>query len=247
MISDHLTREQKEYAALDAIKSHQVYKKLIEFPDYSSHLSSSAAKNGIEVNVIPSSGWNEADSGVGVAVAAFGRIVDDPDWQPPEGIIQDKQFKSATRVVQIEKVRGPFLCIRGFKYSRRRRMRHQQSSTATTIGSFKDFSKGIPFRLHLPLSMLKLHNPASAATSNESEGQLADTTKDSDKSNVRWSIFLGERIILDVVEELKDDSAASIQHTLSEEASLDISENVGKWPNETRGNGTGFLPLGDFP
>ena len=222
----HLTREQKEYAALDAIKSHQVYKKLIELPDYSSRLSSSAAKNGIEVDVIPSSGRNEADSGVGVSVAAFGRIVDDPDWQPPEGIIQDKQFKSATRVVQIEKVRGPFLCVPGFKYSRRRRTRHHQSSTATTIGSFKDFSKGIPFRLRLPLAMLKLHNPASAATSNESEGQLADTTKDSDKSDVRWSIFLGERIISDVVEELKDDFAAFILHTLSEEASWDVSENV---------------------
>jgi hypothetical protein len=146
--SKQLTDEQKTYAALDAIKSLEVYNKLQSFPDLTERLASIEAKAGVLTDIVAPHGKVGSD-GMG-NVGALGLILEGETWDPPRNIKRMKQQKKPKRVVKISKVFAPNLKIVGFQV---------QENGVTRQACLKDFATSKPFKVELPLTMLKRHDP----------------------------------------------------------------------------------------
>ena len=159
---EKLTDEQKMYAALDAIKSLEVYKRLSGMVCYSNRLTSAEATNGAKVDIIAPRG-KVGSEGMGV-IAAVGTVVDGNVADLPQELqIRKVSMRHPTRIVEISKVFAPSLIIPGYKID------VERAGTSTGSKSQKkkrqnvvlgDFKLNLPFRLELPLTMLKHHNPS---------------------------------------------------------------------------------------
>ena len=137
-----LNNDQKTYAALDAIKSLEVYFKLADMPDLSSRLTSSEVHDGSLVDVVPSRGCVSVMATRG----ALARIIPQADWSPPPGCSPPLLRPSTVRcLVQITTVLAPFLVVPGIT----------KNGAAVTLGDFGN----APFAVMLPLKMLKHHVP----------------------------------------------------------------------------------------
>jgi hypothetical protein len=135
-------------AALDAIKSLEVYNKLQSFPDLTERLASIEAKAGVLTDIVAPHGKVGSD-GMG-NVGALGLILEGETWDPPRNIKRMKQQKKPKRVMKISKVFAPNLKIVGFQV---------QENGVTLQACLKDFATSKPFKVELPLTMLKRHDP----------------------------------------------------------------------------------------
>jgi len=136
-----LTKAQIEYAALDAIKSLEVYVKLQQLPDLSLRLSKEDAIPGSIVDVVPSHGNVSSMA----TRAAWGTLVDDKYCRLPLNFTPSRVKRGAsTRVVKIEHVTAPHLFVPGIKNSR---------GNHACLGDFGD----PPFSILLPIKMMKKH------------------------------------------------------------------------------------------
>lgn len=137
-----LSNDQISCAALDALKSLEVYFHLFRLPDLTIRLKVSKATAEKYVDVVPVHGSVACMA----TRAAYGRIKDNkylisPGSMRPVRVQVDEQKQ---RVVQIEKVLAPNLYIPGYK---------NKNGAKACLG---DFGKP-PFYVVLPNKMLKDH------------------------------------------------------------------------------------------
>lgn len=139
-----LTDAQKKYAALDAMKSLEVYEHLESLPDLTIRLSPEMAMPNLVVDVVPSHG-NVASM---ATRAAIGQLLDGKlGCHSPVGItpafVKPNQH---TCVVTITSIMSPSLVIPGYK----------KTANGNNKACFGDFGRA-PFKIVLPLKMLKPH------------------------------------------------------------------------------------------
>jgi len=161
-----LSDRQIQYAALDAIKTLEVYQHLAPLPDLSERLEKNpdAAQPYVEVDIVPphcnrrptnaARGYRVADL---ATRAAVGRILPDQTLDYPDEFTPKKaRVGENTRVVEITQVLAPSLLLPsgttiGAGVGRRRACLADFTSTSTGSGSSETF------KVILPLSMLKNH------------------------------------------------------------------------------------------
>ena len=137
-----LTDPQKKYAALDAMKSLEVYERLHSFQDLTLRLSKEAALPNLEVDIVPSHG-NVASM---ATRAAVGSISNEMNFESPDGITPRRVKQNAhSRVVKVTSVMSPSLVVPGFKKANKKGK-----------VCLRDFGAP-PFLIVLPLKMLKHH------------------------------------------------------------------------------------------
>lgn len=135
---------QKQYAALDAMKSLEVYEQLQHLPDLTLRLAAEAAIPNLQVDVVPSHG-NVASM---ATRAAVGMLSDAPFCKSPDGVIPSQvKPNQNSRVVAITSVVSPSLVVPGLK---------KGSKTKRESVCLRDFGTP-PFTIVLPLKMLKHH------------------------------------------------------------------------------------------
>ena len=78
-MSTKLSDDQVTYAALDAIKSLEVYFKLLALPDLSLRMTTDTANVGVNVDIVPSHGLVD----IMASRAAFATIADQAPWRTP--------------------------------------------------------------------------------------------------------------------------------------------------------------------
>ena len=176
-----LTDRQKKYAALDAIKSMEVYLKLLPLPDYTQRLKSCEAKAGITIDIVAPRGKVGSD-GMGT-IAAFATVLEGVCWDPArrEDISirrtsQSSRRRGETRVVEVSKLFAPQLVAPGYKVTESTGQQRK-----ATLGDFK--AESMPFRVELPLTMLKRHDPS---TDNLQETAEIVDPEGTDLSESRW-------------------------------------------------------------
>ena len=139
----NLTEEQREYAALDAIKGHEIYDVLKQHPDLTERLDSRLAIPGALVDILPSHG---VKSGA-VPTGATGVILDTfgvKHWNPPE-IFRTKQMKTeGRRLVKVTKTFAAHLAIPHLQFDGR----------AACLDDF-NHDPDDTFTVLLPLKMLR--------------------------------------------------------------------------------------------
>jgi hypothetical protein len=182
-----LSAEQQEYAALDAVKSVEVYSALLEWPDYHSRLSPSSAPLGTIVDIIPPTGQVGSNSGIEAKIAAVGRIVDDPTWSPPN-TIRETNRRGPFRIVEVERLRGAFLRVPFFKVDTKTR----RGQPSATLGHFRPNKSGDKFRVKVPLTMLKLHNRMDIGND--------EPSKECSQCSNSWRIFVDDEDMTPLLE-----------------------------------------------
>jgi hypothetical protein len=155
-----LSDEQKTYAALDAIKSLEVYAKLQSFPDLTERLASAEAKAGVLTDIVAPHGKVGSD-GMGT-VGALGTILEGEAWDPPPNIKRTRRRKEPKRVVTVSKVFAPNLKVDGYKV---------EENGVSRPACIDDFAVSKPFKVELPLTMLKRHDPETMKLSEPSNVQ----------------------------------------------------------------------------
>jgi hypothetical protein len=143
-----LSREQQTYAALDAIKSLEVYVALAPLPDLTLRLSADAVRSGLKVEIGPGAGSMATLS----ARAARCIIEEAAEWASPRGCQPATMKPTQSRVlVRVTEVLAPGLIVPNVKGA---------DGSSMTLGSFGP----PPFLLIVPLKMLKPRQPAPAPT-----------------------------------------------------------------------------------
>jgi hypothetical protein len=137
-----LSSAQKKYAALDAMKSLEVYEQLHSLKDLTLRLSAEAAVHNLEVDIVPSHG-NVASM---ATRAGVGSISDERICESPDGILPKCAKQNAhSRVIRVTSVLAPLLCVPGYKFAKGRGK-----------VCLQDFGAP-PFFIVLTLKMLKDH------------------------------------------------------------------------------------------
>ena len=141
-----LSEEQKIYAALDAIKSLEIYFELEKMPNLNARLSSGDVKEGLEVDVVPSHG-NAMDL---ATRAAVGIVTGIHQYRSAESLSPRLVTINCERscVVMITKVLSPNLVVPGLK----------RNGQKICLGDFGE----PPFNIPLPLGMLRDHIESNA-------------------------------------------------------------------------------------
>lgn len=135
-----LTTQQQEYAALDAIKSLEVYFQLIKRPDLSTRLAPSDVQEDVAVDVVPGHGCVSVMATRG----AIGTVQEQTPWKPPHNMSPALLNPTRARcLVKVTSVLAPGLVVPGMK----------KHGSAVTLGDFG----APPFCVMLPLKMLKEH------------------------------------------------------------------------------------------
>ena len=135
-----LTTQQQEYAALDAIKSLEVYFQLIKRPDLSTRLAPSDVQEDVAVDVVPGHGCVSVMATRG----AIGTVQAQAPWKPPADMSPALLKPTPARcLVKVTTVLAPGLVVPGMK----------KHGSAVTLGDFG----APPFCVMLPLKMLKQH------------------------------------------------------------------------------------------
>jgi hypothetical protein len=142
--SKQLTDEQRTYLALDTIKSLEVYNKLQSFPNLTERLSSTEANAGVLTGIVAPHGKVGSD-GMG-NIGTLGLIFKGETWDPLCNKKCMKQQKKPKWVVKISKMIVLNLKIVGFQV---------QENGVTHPACLKDFAMSKPFKVELPLTMLK--------------------------------------------------------------------------------------------
>lgn len=143
-----LLPEQRMYAALDAVKSLEVYLRLASFPDLTKRILLTEVKPGLKVDVVPSHGSVASMA----SCAATATVLEDLSWAPPRGTTPSLMSKTGRRVVvQVAEVLAPALLVPGVKYT--------SSGEKLSLGDLGQ----PPFRVALPLTMLMHHVDRSTA------------------------------------------------------------------------------------
>lgn len=139
-----LADEQKKYAALDAIKSLQIFLKLENLPNLNNRLPSASAMDGLRIEIVPSHGSSGSVSDMATR-AAMGTICPDSSYLAPEGFspsrVNINRRKSC--VVKVDSVLSPNLIVPGMKRKGKR----------VSLGDFGQ----APFKIPIPLGMLRKH------------------------------------------------------------------------------------------
>ena len=136
-----LTNKQKIYAALDAVKSLELYLYLLDRPDLSVRLKPEEANPNKEIDIVPSRG-NVANM---ATRAGWGKISESRWCDSPHGITPARAIApTGSVVVRVERVTASHLIVPRMKNSKDER---------ATLGDFGE----PPFRVVLPISMLREH------------------------------------------------------------------------------------------
>jgi hypothetical protein len=138
--SKNLSNEQIKYAALDAIKGHEIYLKLVKMPVLTTRLSLNEATVGLVVDIVPSSGTSMA------TCAAIAEILPREKWSAPEDICKKSSQNVTDKrcLVKITCVLARAFVVPNVKRKDGKRM---------TLGDFGE----APFQVMLPLSMVRPH------------------------------------------------------------------------------------------
>ncbi|KAI2504218.1 hypothetical protein MHU86_10241 [Fragilaria crotonensis] len=133
---------QKQYAALDALKSLEVYDQVQHLPDLTQRLLGEAATPNLHVDIVPAHG-NVASM---ATRAAVGTLLDVSSCESPHGVTPRRvKPNQNSRVVKITSVDSPSLVVPGLK-----KVLNKEGVC------LRDF--GVPpFLIILPLKMLKHH------------------------------------------------------------------------------------------
>jgi hypothetical protein len=151
-----LTTQQVHYATLDVTKPLEIYEKLLLMPDLNDRLMQSDAREvGKEVDIVPGSGSVQ----IMASRAAIGRLVDDNFWELPGGTVK-KIDQAKQCMVMVEKVVATSLAI----------PRLQEKGLKLSIGHFGE----PPFKVALPIRMVKAHVESQAIQVFQSNQVLAD-------------------------------------------------------------------------
>jgi hypothetical protein len=143
--SGQLTEKQKQYAALDVVKSLELYGKLTTMEDLTVDLLATEAVAGKIVNVVASKGRLLSLSALG----AIGKVKATPDhrWTCPLGItyrgVSGVNFTGRRVLLHVTEVFAPLLCLPFYKFG-------------TKKASLADFGP-TPFVIVLEFSMLRKH------------------------------------------------------------------------------------------
>jgi hypothetical protein len=144
----HLTKEQQEYAALDVIKPLELYDEIIKLPDLSLRLDPESAVPGLAIDIVPG---HTPRTGVAELSTrgAMGKILPQqlvlsysPEISPSRVRSNDE-----TRLVEVSHVLAPSLCVPGYTCN---------GGSGNRAATLSDFGPP-PFRVALPLTMLKVH------------------------------------------------------------------------------------------
>ena len=152
-----LTEIQKEYAALDVIVPLRIYCFLLGKPDLTKRLTSSEAKDGVKVDIVPSHG-----SLVTMASrAATGIIIPSVPWNPPAGFtMKNSRRLGSLSLVRIEVVHAEKYVVPGYRHG-------------TSKVTLADFGTP-PFDLILSLTVLAPHHAMPTSVDNStSTGNMA--------------------------------------------------------------------------
>jgi hypothetical protein len=162
-----LNELQIKYAALDSIKSLQVYFELRNLQDLSIRLLEKDASSGLKVDVVPSRG-NAADM---ATRGGWGEISGANVVECPAACTKSRvRVNSDSRVVLVTKVISNSLVVPGLK---------KQNGGKISLGDFGP----VPFAVPLPLTMLRLHDAAGA--SRNFPDKLSSDTSTSRQVNTR--------------------------------------------------------------
>ena len=132
-----LSDPQAKYAALDVLKSLDVYFHLLSLDDLSARLTAADAIVGTVVDVVPPHG----SVAVLATRCATARIVTPARWTPPAGCTGSLNPTAARALVSITELHAPSLVVPGVK---------REDRSPLTLGDLGD----APFTVMLPLKML---------------------------------------------------------------------------------------------
>ena len=176
--SKNLSAEQIKYAALDAIKGHEIYLKLAEMPVLTTRLSLKEATVGLVVDIVPSSGTSMA------TCAAIAEILPREKWSAPEDICKKSSQNVTDKkcLVKITRVLASAFVVPNVK---------RKDGKQMTLGDFGE----APFQVMLPLSMVRPHSIITERHLNIPDINLMDVIGHDQSA-----------IDIDMDEVLKDDS-----------------------------------------
>ena len=157
--SPELSPEQVKYSALDVIKGLEVYFKLDTMIDLSARLVSEEAIEGRVVDILPSNGSTQLMT----ASAATARIVTGDTWITPSGCTPQILRKTPKRHMVMVEVMDLYASALKVPYLTRR-------GEQVIFGDLGQ----TPFRVMLPLRMLKPHVESKQTATIASQDYLAD-------------------------------------------------------------------------
>lgn len=162
-----LSREQLQYAALDAIKSLEVFFFLDALTDLSARLSAAEAQPDLLVTLAPPHGKVGSTTAL-AKKGGEGQILSKAPWEPPNNLHvrrSRKKRKGAVRLIRVDKVFVPNLHVPGLMYFDPERS--GKKPRGAVLGDFGP----VPFSIEVPLRFLVGRKREALPTTT---GQLPD-------------------------------------------------------------------------